>query len=239
MMELVRHHLRRAFWSYLRHGAQYRRDAWAMQALAPLASPYLPWTYFAMRPSGVVAILNDIAVNRRTHIVECGAGVSTLYIGRLLRERGGHLHTVEESAGWAETLKAQVAREGLTEWVSIIHAPIGAIRRDNQIHPWYSPEALSSLTTRREIDLLVVDGPVAERVPNIRYPALPYFHPSLEEGATVIVDDIDRLGEQQIVRRWEHELGLRFERRYLNGIAVASIVPAANAAPPSRRRRRP
>lgn len=237
-MEAVRHHLRRAFWSHLRHGAQYRRDAWAMQALAPLASPYLPWTYFAMRPGGVVAILNDIAVNRRTHIVECGGGVSTLYIARLLRERGGHLHTIEESADWADTLMEQVGREGLAEWVSIIHAPIGEIRLGDQVHPWYSPAALSSVTTGRKIDLLVVDGPVAERAPQIRYPALPYLHRSLEEGATVIADDIDRLGEQRIVSRWEHELGLRFERRYLNGIAVASVVAGANAGSPSWRRRR-
>jgi hypothetical protein len=228
-MELVRHHVRRAFWSHLRHGAQYRRDAWAMKALAPLASPYLPWTYFAMRPGGVVAILNDIAVNRRTRIVECGGGVSTLYVARLLRERGGHLHTVEESADWADTLTEQVGREGLAEWVSIIHAPISEIRLGDDVHPWYSPAALSSVTTGRKIDLLVVDGPVAERAPQIRYPAVPFLHPSLDEGATVIVDDIDRLGEQQIVSRWEHDLGLRFERRYLDGIAVASVVPGPNA----------
>jgi hypothetical protein len=227
-MERMIHHVRRAYWSHVRHGAQFRRDIWAMQALAPLASPYLPWTYFAMRPSGVVAILNDIAVNHRTHIVECGGGVSTLYIARLLRERDGHLYTVEESKVWVETLSDQLAREHLTEHVSLIHAPIEEIRLDGAAHRWYSPGALSSLTERGDIDLLIVDGPVAEDDPRIRYPALPVFHRSLKAGATVVVDDIDRLGEQQIVSRWEDELGLRFDRRFLNGIAIASV-PAPNA----------
>lgn len=222
-MDRVSYHLRRAYWSRLRHGAQYRRDTWAMQALAPLASPYLPWTYFAMRPSGVVTILNDIAVNHRTQIVECGGGVSTLYIARLLRERGGHLYTVEESADWADTLSRQLASERLTDHVDVIHAPVGEIRLPDRMHRWYSPDAVRSLTSRRDIDLLIVDGPVAERDPQIRYPALPYLHRALKAGATVVIDDIDRQGEQQIVRRWEDELGLRFDRRFLNGIAVATV----------------
>jgi predicted O-methyltransferase YrrM len=180
-----------------------------------------------MRPSGVVTILNDIAVNHRTNIVECGGGVSTLYIARLLRERDGHLYTIEESAGWAEILSNQLARERLTDHVSVIHAPLDAVRLPDGTHRWYSPDAVSSLTSRREIDLLIVDGPVAEEDPRIRYPALPVLHRSLKAGATVVVDDIDRRGEQQIVRRWENELGLRFDRRFLNGIAVASVPASA------------
>jgi hypothetical protein len=222
-MEHVSYVVRRAFWSDVRHGAQYRRDAMAMQALAPLASPFLPWTHHTMRPSAVVAILNDIAVNRRTHIVECGGGTSTLYIARLLREREGHLHTVEESGEWAATLRQQIEKEGLTDWVSVIHAPLGDVRVGDRSLPWYSDEVVGRLNDLPEIDLLIVDGPVAEHLPHIRYPALPYFYDSLAARATVIVDDIDRLGEQQLVRRWEDELGLSFEKRFLNGVAVATV----------------
>jgi predicted O-methyltransferase YrrM len=214
---------RHAFWSYVRHGAQYRRDARAMQALTPLAGSYVPWTDFAMRPSAVVAILNDIAVHRRTHIVECGGGVSTLYIARLLREHGGHLFTVEESAEWADAVRGQLDRERLTEYVSIVHAPITDVRLGSGSHQWYSVDAVEQLTAERAIDLLIVDGPVAERMPRIRYPALPYFYDALVDSATVVLDDIDRRGEQQIVRSWEQELGLSFDRRFLNGIAVATI----------------
>ena len=226
MSSRLGYHARKAFWSYARHGAQYRRDAMAMQALAPLASPYLPWTWFAMRPSAVVAILNDVAVNGRTRIVECGGGISTLYIGRLLRERGGHLHTVEQSAEWADSLRRQVEKEDLAELVSVIHAPIRDVRVGGTTHRWYSDSSVEHLTGSREIDLLIVDGPIAEHQAQIRYPALPYFHASLQPGATVVVDDIDRRGEQQIVRRWEDELGLSFRRRFLNGIAVAMVSDA-------------
>lgn len=59
--------------------------------------------------------------------------------------------------------------------------------------------------------------------PQIRFPALPYLYDSLQPGTTVILDDIDRRGEQQIVKRWEGELGLSFERRFLNRIAISAI----------------
>jgi len=194
-----------------------------MQALTPLASRYLPWTHFALRPSGVVAVLNDIAVNRRQHVVECGGGVSTFFVGRLLRDREGHLFTVEEDEDWADLLRHELEKEQLTDRVTVIHAPIREVQLRTGTFPWYSDAVVERLVGRREIDLLVVDGPVAEHEPHIRYPALPYFYESLHERATVIVDDIDRLGEQQIVKRWEDELGLSFERRFLNGIAVGTI----------------
>jgi hypothetical protein len=148
-------------------------------------------------------------------------GRFTLYVARLLHERGGHLHTVEESAEWAASLRRQVDHEKLTEYVSVIHAPITEVGIAGDRYHRYSDEVVKGLIVHRGIDLLIVDGPVAERLPHIRYPALPYLYDSLTPSATVIVDDLDRRAEQQIVRRWEREFGLNFERRFLNGIAVA------------------
>jgi hypothetical protein len=45
------------------------RDQLAIQVLAPLSSRYLPWSSAAMRPSGVVAVLNEIVLNRRQRVV--------------------------------------------------------------------------------------------------------------------------------------------------------------------------
>jgi hypothetical protein len=87
----------------------------------------------------------------------------TLYIARLVRERGGHLHTVEESADWADTLMEQVGREGLA-----------------------STAGGSELGHDRPQDrLLAVDGPVAERAAQVRYPALPYLHRSFGFGVWI------------------------------------------------------
>ena len=74
------------------------------------------------------------------------------------------------------------------------------------------------------IDLLVVDGPPAFAAGHgmSRYPALPVLRERLASGATVVLDDIERPGEQEVVERREREFGLTFDRR-LAGVAMAMV----------------
>ena len=76
------------------------------------------------------------------------------------------------------------------------------------------------------IDLLVVDGPPAFAVgfAHARYPALPVLRDRLAPGATVVLDDVERPGEQEVLRRWEGEYDLVFRRQERNaGVAIASV----------------
>src|SRR2546421_9455866 len=83
-----------------------RAELLAHHYLSPLSRRFLPGTTAALRPSVVMAILNDICVNRRMNVVECGGGISTLYIARLLAERGmGRLTTIEDDERWCEELR--------------------------------------------------------------------------------------------------------------------------------------
>src|ERR1041385_49769 len=99
-MNIAQHHIHRILNKYLLDGMRDRKDMLAMQALGPLSLTYLPWSQAAMRPSGLVAVLNDIVINHRLHIVECGSGISTFYIARLFKQHGGHIHTIEHYEGW-------------------------------------------------------------------------------------------------------------------------------------------
>src|SRR5918997_1250059 len=169
-------------------------DILAMHVLAPLSTSYLPWTISAMRPSALVAVLNEIALNGRRSIVELGAGISTWYIARLLRQVGGHLTTVEDD-------------------------------------DWYDRGKIYEALDGRRIDLLIVDGPPAfstDRA-HARYPAVPVLAPLLAEDHAVVLDDIDRTGEQEIVDVWERDFGITFERRVMDGgIAISHSKAALN-----------
>lgn len=218
--------MRALYWTYIRHGSQHRRDAMALQILAPLSTRYTPWTKYSMRPSGVVMILDDVCQNDRRQIVECGAGTSTLYLARLLRDRGGHVSAIEHDERWASKMRDAIDSEGLASHASILVVPL---ERDPVAQPtgaWYSQEHLDEALEDVKIDMLVVDGPIATPThPCVRYPALPYFRPSLAADCTVVVDDILRDGESEIVKRWEREFGLDFLRRPLNGaVALAHLV---------------
>jgi hypothetical protein len=208
-----------------------RNDLLAMQALAPLSPTYLPWSESAMRPSGVVAVLNEVFVNRRRCVVELGSGVSTFYLGRLLRQRGGHLWTVEHDRRWAELIGRELADEGLADVVTVVHAPLTPVQSPwpDEETAWYEQSILKEMTAGRPVDLLVVDGPPAYRAEtaHARYPAGPFFAPLLAEAYAVVLDDIDRPGEQDIMARWEQELGVTFERRLTSGrIGIGRPGPA-------------
>jgi hypothetical protein len=195
-----------------------------MQVLAPLAGGYLPWSDFAMRPSGIVALLNDIVLHRRSRVVELGGGISTLYLGRLLRRRGGHLYTLEHDEAWVDLLGQLLAAEGLHGVVTVVHAPLAATAHGWAAGArWYAEDPADKVRADGPIELLVVDGPTAwhRDLRHARYPALPFFWEALARGATVVLDDIGRRGEQDVVARWERELGVPFERRFDDGsIAV-------------------
>lgn len=218
-MNLIAFQLHRVLNRLLLDGLRDRRDVLAMQVLAPLSGRYLPWSQASMRPSAIVAVLNDILINRRRQVVECGGGISTFYIARLLRDRGGHLHTIEHDAQWADLLRRALAAEQLSDQVTVVHAPLADTPLSLDGAQWYDEQALQPVRARAPIDLLVVDGPPAYRrdLRHARYPAVPFFKPALGINYTVVLDDINRQGEQEVLARWERELAISFDRRFVDG----------------------
>lgn len=209
-------------------------DEAARAALAALTGPYLPWGPGAMRPSGLLAVCNDIVLNRRRHVVELGSGVSTILLARLLTQQhpdgGFRLAAVEHDLYWAGWVSGQLDREGLGREVTVVHAPLAEHAAAQPGLQWYDAEALDrgldEALSGEPVDLLLVDGPPAWQDGHelARYPALPALRHRLAEGASVILDDIERPGEQEILRRWEHETGLRFGRLAERaGVAMAGV----------------
>jgi predicted O-methyltransferase YrrM len=196
-----------------------------------------------MRPAGLATVCNDIVLNGRRRIVELGSGISTVLFARLLCQRspvgGFRIAAVEHDARWAQWVTEQLDREGTGSDVVVIHAPLAPHPRAERGLSWYDDDALTGgLQTALRgdpIDLLLVDGPPAYAAGHglARYPALPVLCDLLAPGATVVLDDAERPGEQEILRRWEHETGHDFERLADRaGVAVAKIGGAGPVAGP-------
>ncbi|MFG1919002.1 class I SAM-dependent methyltransferase [Micromonospora sp. NPDC048898] len=210
---------------------QVWHDLLALQVLAPLSSSYLPWNVAAMRPSGVVAVLNEVVINRRRHIVELGSGISSVYLGRLARQRGGQVWTVEHDEQWADTIEQQLADESLDDVVTVVRAPLAptASAWPHEENAWYETDAIRRGIADQPIDLLIIDGPPASDVArqHSRYPAIPFFASLLADDYAIILDDIDRPGEQEIMKRWEQDLDISFERQILaGGIGIGRSRPS-------------
>jgi len=194
-------------------------DLHAWHVLRPLldAGGYLPWTSGSMRAAGLVSVCNEVLHGNRSRVVECGSGASTVVLARLMRERGyGSVAAIEHDDGWAALIDGLLVREGLSDFARVLYAPLEGEP------PWYAPGALESLPA--EIDLLVVDGPPAydpgeERR---RAPALGFFEPRLVSGATVVLDDLQRAGEREVLARWEAETPWRFRVDATAGVALGA-----------------
>lgn len=148
-------------------------------------------------------------------------GISTLYIARLLAERGGLLTTIEDDERWCDQLRQQLATEGLNETTRIVCAPLKPTRLSLAGDPWYDEVILDAhFNNSKPVDLLLVDGPT---VGLARYPAVPYFAGKLAKEHAVVIDDVPR-GSGKFLPSWEEQLGLKF--RILGDFAIASTNPA-------------
>jgi len=194
-------------------------DLHAWQILRPLLDEggYLPWSTGSMRPAGLVVVCNEIVHGRRTRIVECGSGVSTVVLGRLLRHGAGggaSVVSLEHDERWATLITDLLQRESLDKFVRVVHAPLEGDP------PWYARSTMAEMPD--EIDLLVVDGPPAYDPGHghRRAPALAAFDARLTETATVVLDDINRPGEREVLARWEAETSWRFTPDEAAGVAL-------------------
>lgn len=190
-------------------------DLHAWHVLRPLLDgrPYLPFSSGSMRASGLVHLCNTIVHAEPAEVVECGAGVSTIVLARLLAERGaGHIAALEHDAGWADVVGRQIAAESLGAVARVIHAPL----EDG----WYAEAGVAALPGA--IDLLIVDGPPADTaaLALARRPALDRLASRLGPDAVVVLDDIGRDGEQAVLARWESTTDWSFERMPDEAIAV-------------------
>ena len=197
-------------------------DGAGADVLAAVAGPPLAWSPAAMHPAGIIAIGREIIACDRCRIVELGSGISTVLLARLLHrtrpDGGWRLVAVEHDAVWIGRVTEELERERIGSRVTVVHAPLVPHPLALDDLPWYEGAAVIAGLDRaldgEPIELLVVDGPPAYAPGSglARYPALPVLRTRMAPDATVVLDDVDRPGEQDVLRRWERETGVAFER---------------------------
>jgi predicted O-methyltransferase YrrM len=199
------------------------KDMKCLHNLSNLHSSYLPWSGASIRPTALVYILNEIMINGRKVIVECGAGISTIYIASLLKQIGEEdrvLYSIDHDENWLSIIRRELEKKNLTGYVKQIHAPLTASEYCmDETLTWYDPEVIRSVIGNTQIDLLFVDGPPANKkgFAEARYPAGPFFRDNLSENATLLLDDADRKGEARIAKKWAAELDRTFKKSILSG----------------------
>lgn len=194
-------------------------DTYALSLLAPLRQEYLPWTKSAIRPAALCNILNEIVINDRRNIVEFGAGLSTIYMAKVLSASAGTLLSFDDDEGWAAKINGILAELGLSAAAQVVYAPLTPTDAALGGGDWYDRAVLNAALGERSVDLVLVDGPKAltKETAMARFPAVPFIKERLGPTWSVFLDDINRPSERRIFAQWEKILGVRGEVHLLDG----------------------
>jgi hypothetical protein len=192
-------------------------DIYTLNLLQPLIQgyPFLPFTGSSFRPFCLAHILNDIIVNNRENIIEFGSGISTVLIGRLVKKNSlkTKILSVDHDESWLKVLSKLIENEKLEDIVSLLHAPLSENNLALENNKWYNLEVLTHSTKGFNYDMVIVDGPPAWEATKSksRYPALPFMIDKLSGKYSIYLDDAHRVGERIILKKWEEDLGIKFE----------------------------
>lgn len=189
-------------------------DTQALVKLAPLELGYVPWTTYAVKPTVLTQIVNDVILNDRRTIVEFGSGISTIHLARLAQQRASldgqatTVTTIEDDPDWAEAVRGMLRERNLEGYVNIVVAPLKSCSFSADNLEWYDEARVAeALTGLGQVDLVFVDGPKAcDRDKGLaRFPALRAVWSRLGRKCAIILDDIVRPGEQRVLELWQKE----------------------------------
>lgn len=170
---------------------------------------FIPLSEWAISPSTIAHVLNDIIVNDRKSIIEFGTGASTFYIAKLLKtnKSKASFFSVESDSDWVNKIRKQLELLDLASYVTVIYAPIQTVDTSLALGEqklWYDVQVLDRyLQNENCFDLVLVDGPFGGITPYSRFSAVPYLKDKLAEKYVIFLDDIDREDEIVILKNWE------------------------------------
>ncbi|MEJ1375294.1 MAG: class I SAM-dependent methyltransferase [Candidatus Sedimenticola sp. (ex Thyasira tokunagai)] len=160
----------------------------------------LPYTRdWSAAPDFLKLIVEHALATKPLMVMECSSGLTTLMLGRCCQLNGkGRVYSLENGEPYAEKTREHIERYGLSEYVSVIHAPLqkGAVKGSE--YQWYALDDLP----QGSIDMLVVDGPPGFIQKHSRYPALPLLFDKLSDNCVIFLDDAARPEERELVEMW-------------------------------------
>lgn len=181
---------------------QQRQNLDMLQHELTLTRPLPPMRGWAASPDFLLLISRHARAAKPQVIVECSSGASTVVLASCLREAGqGHVYSLENEAEFAEITRGHLEREGLSDWATVIHAPLKPYDIEGGRFFWYEDKDLPEVA----VDMVVVDGPPHLVGRMARYPAGPQLFTRLSSGGTVFADDADRKQEEATLAAWRKQ----------------------------------
>lgn len=155
---------------------------------------------WAASPDLLAQLVRLTHERRPMTILECSSGFSTLVLAACVRNMGkGRVLSLENDPVFAEKTRELLRVHGLSEWATVIDAPLVPLTLEGWEGKWYRT---SDLPSGLSVDMLVVDGPPHDTSKLARFPAVPVLAKFFSASAVVVMDDAFREGESTSIDRW-------------------------------------
>jgi hypothetical protein len=155
-------------------------------------------------------------------ILECGSGLTTILLGLVAGRRGIKTFSLEHHAEWRTRVMNVLAQFQLQN-VQVCLAPL----RDYDGFSWYDPP-FADLPV--DFELVICDGPPGETRGG-RYGFWPVFAEHLSKSSVILLDDTQRSGEAEVLRRWAAEADLTVAERQTADSSFAIITRNESTSP--------
>lgn len=200
-----------------------------IQLINDKLNPYLPLLFqkeWTILPDFTANLINIIAETKPSVVVVCGSGLSTLIFGYLLKNGWvSKCISIEHDMQFYESTKSDLIKHQMENFVNLIYAPLKPFMINEKEWFWYDTEIIEKEINR--IDLLLVDGPPGQIQKHSRYPAVPLLKKFFHKNSAIVIDDMARQDEQEIIKRWEQE-NPEFKSTYINTVKGMCVIKQNN-----------
>lgn len=172
-----------------------------LMRLVPMPLPMPRPGTWAASEDLLLWLAGQVLEHRPRVVVDLGSGQSSVWMAGAMRAAGydGRVIGVDHDEYYAQRTRDLARRQGLDPWLTVVHAPLREQDVAGREVRWYDIDALASIDS---IDLLCIDGPPGQGTVQARWAALPVLHDRLSSSATVVLDDMIRRDEQDILADW-------------------------------------
>jgi predicted O-methyltransferase YrrM len=176
-------------------------DYMQLMRLVPMSLPMPRPGTWAASEDLLLWLAGDVLEHRPRTVVDLGSGQSSVWMAAAMRTAGydGRVIGVDHDEAYAQATRELARRQGVEDWLTVIHAPLREQVIEGRSVRWYDLDALADI---EGIDLLCIDGPPGQGTSHARWPALPALFARLSAKATVVLDDMIRRDEQEILEEW-------------------------------------
>lgn len=138
-------------------------------------------------------------------ILECGSGLSTILLGIIAQKKGLKIVSLEHAPAWAQKVNHQLEVLGLNN-CTILSQPL----IDMGEFSWYDIDKENF--PLNSIEVIICDGPPADTKGG-RFGLVPVLREYITSGTKILVDDVIREQEQEMIKAWSLLIAFQEERK--------------------------